>query len=58
MGYCKNCIIYNRNYDELQIDYNDIDEQGLHFCPVYENGIKAGVYEGLKDCESFISKEE
>ena len=56
MGSCENCLFYSEKTDELNRDFNDTEDQSLHFCPMYTNGIPNGVFEGQKDCEKFMEK--
>ena len=57
MAYCRNCLFYSELEDELNRDFNDIDEPDSHYCPMYRDKIPDGVYEGPKECDKYTPRE-
>lgn len=56
MAFCDKCIFYSKSYDEQNIDFNDIGDTNSHFCPMYQDEIPDGVFNGGNDCEYFEEK--
>lgn len=53
MESCKNCVFYSQSIDELSRDYNDVDPVSNHYCPMYQDAISDGVFDGKTKCEFF-----
>lgn len=53
MASCKECAFYSPVIDELGRNFNDVGEESEHFCPMYQDAIPDGVFDGVKDCKFF-----
>ena len=56
MESCKTCILYSEEFDDLHRDFNDVGNETEHFCPMYEDNIPDGVFDGKKSCDFHIDK--
>ena len=57
MASCKTCALYSHVIDELGRDFNDVGDINNHYCPMYQDEIPGGVYDGQKDCEFYEQNE-
>lgn len=57
MALCKTCLFYSATIDELNRDFNDVGNVNNHYCPIYQDAIPDGIYEGLNDCQYYTEKE-
>ena len=57
MALCDKCRFYSESIDEMNRDYNDIGDIDNHYCPMYQDAIPGGVFNGPKDCEFYTEKE-
>lgn len=53
MASCKNCAFYSEAVDTLGRDFNDVGNADNHYCPMYDDAIPEGVFNGEKNCEYF-----
>jgi hypothetical protein len=58
MALCNQCAFYSESVDNLNRDFNDIGNEDNHYCPMYNDAIPDGVYNGVKDCEYYEEKGE
>lgn len=56
MESCKTCLLYSEKFDDLHRDFNDVGNETEHFCPMYEDNIPDGVFDGKKSCDFHIDK--
>lgn len=56
MESCKGCAFYSKEIDELGMNFNDVGNVDNHYCPMYQDAIPSGVFEGEKECEYFEEK--
>lgn len=57
MESCKTCALYSPVIDELGRDFNDVGDINNHYCPMYQDAIPEGIFDGQKDCEFHEPKE-
>lgn len=57
MASCEKCLFYSEAVDELNRDFNDIGNGNNHYCPMYQDAIPNGIFEGEKDCQHYTDKE-
>lgn len=57
MASCETCLFYSKTIDELNRDFNDVGDIDNHYCPMYEDAIPDGIFEGFKDCPRYMAKE-
>ena len=55
MEYCKNCIFYDKAYDDLRRSGNDIifldgRNKDLHYCRQYPDGIPPKIWASMQKC--------
>ena len=60
MKNCSQCLLYDKDYDEMRRDYNDVIIEGRdtdkeHFC-VLHTPIDKDVWNGVSRCEDFTQK--
>ena len=58
MESCSKCALYSETIDNLNRDFNDVGDINNHYCPMYQDAIPEGVYNGAKDCEFYEPKAE
>ena len=58
MESCKNCLLYSETFDNLHMDFNDVGDENEHFCPMYEDHIPDGIFDGEKKCDFYTDKGE
>ena len=58
MASCKDCVFYSSNIDELSRNFNDVGNPEGHYCPMYQDAIPDGVYNGSKECEYYEKRGE
>ena len=68
MEQCKNCIFFDKEYDELRQEYNDVvyaqqEIKEKHFCRLYWDITQGGVipqevWENKVKCKYFVSKDK
>ena len=58
MALCKNCAFYSETIDELNRDFNDVGDVDNHYCPMYQDAIPEGVFNGEKNCEFYEEKQK
>ncbi len=56
MEYCKKCIFYDKDYDELRQSGDDViiigeGQEEKHYCRMYDNNIDEDIVNGKKKCE-------
>ena len=56
MEYCKKCIFYDKDYDELLQSGDDIllageEQKEKHYCRLYDKHIDDDIVSGKKECE-------
>ena len=57
MGYCRYCEIFSNSYDEMvNVFADDKNDEEIHFCVAYINGIPKKIYKGKKNCVYFVEK--
>lgn len=56
MASCENCLIYSKTFDDLGRNFNDIANEKEHFCPMYDDAIPEGVFNGPEDCKFYEKK--
>ena len=61
MKKCENCDFYIKFLDEEFILHNDMlveekDNNELHYCPLFEEPVKADLLYGDKKCNKFYPK--
>lgn len=58
MASCKDCMFYSEHIDELNRNFNDIGDPSNHYCPMYQDAIPDGIFDGVKECEFYQEKGE
>lgn len=58
MASCKDCSFYSETIDELNRNFNDVGDVHNHYCPMYQDAIPAGVFNGAKSCEFYEDKQQ
>lgn len=58
MASCKKCEFYSQQTDELNRAFNDVGNPANHYCPMYQDAIPEGVYEGNGDCEYYSERDD
>ena len=58
---CNNCLFYDKQYDDMRQEYDDVivvgnDQPPKHFCVQYEDGIPKDIFYGGNACKFFIEK--
>ena len=53
MALCKECAFYSEAIDNLNREFNDVGNPENHYCPMYQDAIPKGVFNGEKDCKFF-----
>lgn len=54
MENCKNCILYDSEYDELRQSGNDVIKDGnaeKHYCRMWKDGIPNEIWDGKTKCQ-------
>ena len=56
MEYCKRCIFYDKDYDEMLQSGDDViikgeSEEEKHYCRMYESNIDDRIVKGKKKCQ-------
>lgn len=57
MAFCKGCAFYTESFDNLNRDFNDVGDEQNHYCPMYQDAIPDGVYDGEKECQYYERRE-
>ena len=58
MEYCKKCIFYDKEYDELRQNGDDTiiigeEQEEKHYCRMYDSGIDEDIVKGKKKCDYY-----
>ena len=56
MEYCKKCIFYDKEYDEMRQSGDDVvivgkDQKEKHYCRMYDTAIPEKIVDGKAECE-------
>ena len=57
MAFCKGCAFYTESFDNLNRDFNDVGDEQNNYCPMYQDAIPDGVYDGEKECQYYERRE-
>ena len=58
---CKNCLFYDREYDEIEQENDDIEllvdpNPNPHFCRAWKQGIPKDIWEHRTKCPHYINE--
>ena len=60
---CKNCMHYDKEYDEFRQQYDDIiiigqENRKVHHCILYDNEIPSETWKNKEECPDFFDKKD
>lgn len=50
MVYCNKCVIYSKEYDQLNQLSEDTGKTGCNYCRMFENGIPQDIVDDKEEC--------